>query len=96
MILFDDGRSDRCNGAICELYTQNHGRQNPYLAKSSTTIASSWPELPTVRLDATLADRYRRAGPMLADKKTARLQCGIKRFMRLSKDVPRIIQEMRS
>ncbi|KAK2053358.1 hypothetical protein LY76DRAFT_609200 [Colletotrichum caudatum] len=47
------------------------------------------PDLPTVTLDTTLADLYRRACPKQADKRIAQVLCGINSCAELSASVPR-------
>ncbi|KAK2041765.1 hypothetical protein LZ31DRAFT_471851 [Colletotrichum somersetense] len=47
------------------------------------------PDLPTVTLDTTLADLYRRACPKHADKRIAQVLCGINSCAELSASVPR-------
>ncbi|KAK2031143.1 hypothetical protein LX32DRAFT_714802 [Colletotrichum zoysiae] len=47
------------------------------------------PDLPTITLDTTLADLYRRACPKQADKRIAQVLCGINSCAELSAGVPR-------
>ncbi|GJC89615.1 hypothetical protein ColLi_12453 [Colletotrichum liriopes] len=47
------------------------------------------PDLPTITLDTTLADLYRRACPKNADKRIAQVLCGINSCSQLSAKVPR-------
>ncbi|WYZ37987.1 hypothetical protein EsH8_II_001493 [Colletotrichum jinshuiense] len=47
------------------------------------------PNLPTITLDTTLADLYRRASPKHADKRIAQIFCGINSGCGLSANVPR-------
>ncbi|WDK08820.1 solid-state culture specific ATP-grasp domain-containing protein [Colletotrichum graminicola] len=47
------------------------------------------PDLPTITLDTTLADLYRRACPKNADKRIAQVLCGINSCAELSANVPR-------
>ncbi|KAI0394855.1 hypothetical protein F5Y17DRAFT_231023 [Xylariaceae sp. FL0594] len=47
------------------------------------------PKLPTITLDTTLTDLYRRAGPRYRDKKVAQVMCPVNSVIRLSKHIPR-------
>ncbi|KAF6825001.1 hypothetical protein CPLU01_10538 [Colletotrichum plurivorum] len=47
------------------------------------------PELPTITLDTTLTELYRRASPRNADKHIAQILCGINSGAELSANVPR-------
>ncbi|OLN85235.1 hypothetical protein CCHL11_04389 [Colletotrichum chlorophyti] len=47
------------------------------------------PDLPTITLDTTLADLYRRASPKNAHKRIAQILCGINSGSELSANVPR-------
>ncbi|RYP75778.1 hypothetical protein DL770_007345 [Monosporascus sp. CRB-9-2] len=50
---------------------------------------SSTPDLPTVTLDATLADLYRRASPKNAHKHIAQVTCPVNSAVQLSVNIPR-------
>ncbi|KAK1961542.1 solid-state culture-specific ATP-grasp domain-containing protein [Colletotrichum sublineola] len=47
------------------------------------------PDLPTITLDTTLADLYRRASPKNADKRIAQVLCGVNSCAELSANIPR-------